>query len=132
MAGVAQLGRRRERAGSESTLKNLKKSDFSGRHERVKSVYVAGTKGIEIVTCSVGMKTYGLSDLLAKNPEIDAILREISCELGVEHIPATTRLALATLQTVFVLDSVNKRAEVLGSFKADAVKEDVREKFNDL
>ena len=98
----------------------------------VKACYVAGTKGIEIVTCNVGMKTYGLSDLLSKNAEIDAILKEIACELGVGHIPATTRLALATLQTVFVLDSVNKRAEVLGTFKGSAVNAEIADKFKDL
>jgi len=98
----------------------------------IKSVYVAGTKGIEIVTCNVGLRTYGLSDMLSKNAEIDSLLKEVSCELGVGHIPATTRLMLATLQTVFVLDSVNKRAEVLGTFKAGPVNADIQDKFKDL
>jgi len=78
------------------------------------------------------MKTYGLSDMLSKNTEIDALLKEVSCELGVGHIPATTRLMLATVQTVLVLDSVNKRAEVLGSFKAGPVNADIQDKFKDL
>ena len=98
----------------------------------VKSAYIAGVKGIEIVTTSAGMRTYGLADLLAKNPEVDSILKELQCELGIGTIPPAHRLALATISTVFVLDSVNKRAEVLGHFTAGPVKPDLETKFKDL
>ena len=98
----------------------------------VKSAYIAGVKGIEIVTTSAGMKTYGLADLLAKNQEVDSILKELQCELGIGTIPPAHRLALATISTVFVLDSVNKRAEVLGHFTAGPVKPDLETKFKDL
>ena len=98
----------------------------------VKSAYTMGVKGIEVATCSIGMKTYGLSELLSRNAEVDSILKEIQCELGVGTIPATHRLMLATISTVFVLDSVNKRAEVLGSFKKEPVAESVSNKYSDL
>ena len=98
----------------------------------VKSAYIAGVKGIEIVTCKAGMKTYGLSDLLAKNAEVDNILKELQCEMGIGSIPPAHRLALATISTCFVLDSVNKRAEVLGTFKQGAVNADIQTKFKDL
>ena len=98
----------------------------------VKSAYKMGVKGVEIATCSVGMKTYGLSDLLSKSKEIDDILKEIQCELGVGNLPAPARLAMATLSTVFVLDSINKRAEVLSTFKREAVNESITSKYGDL
>ena len=78
------------------------------------------------------MKTYGLSDLLSKNKEIDDILKEIQSEMGVGNLPAHVRLAMATISTVFVLDSVNKRAEVLGNFKKEAVNETIANKYGDL
>ena len=98
----------------------------------VKSAYTMGVKGIEVGTCAIGMKTYGLADLLSKNAEIDSILKEIQCELGVGTIPPGHRLMLATISTVFVLDSVNKRAEVLGSFKQEPVNETISSKYSDL
>ena len=98
----------------------------------VKSAYTMGVKGVEVGTCMAGMKTYGLADLLSKNAEIDSILKEIQCELGVGTIPPMHRLALATISTVFVLDSVNKRAEVLGSFKKERVAENIASKYHDL
>ena len=98
----------------------------------VKSAYTMGVKGIEVGTCMVGMRTYGLADLLSKNAEIDSILKEIQCELGVGTIPPMHRLALATISTVFVLDSVNKRAEVLGNFKKENTNPDVQMKYSDL
>ena len=98
----------------------------------VKSAYTMGVKGIEVGTCAIGMKTYGLADLLSKIAEIDSILKEIQCELGVGTIPPGHRLMLATISTVFVLDSVNKRAEVLGSFKKEPVNENISSKYSDL
>ena len=98
----------------------------------VKSAYTMGVKGVEVGTCMAGMKTYGLADLLSKNAEIDSILKEIQCELGVGTIPPMHRLALATISTVFVLDSVNKRAEVLGNFKKENTNPDVQMKYSDL
>ena len=98
----------------------------------VKSAYTLGVKGVEVGTCAIGMKTYGLSDLLSKNKEIDSILLELNCELGVGHLPAHVRLLMATVSTVFVLDSVNKRAEVLGNFKKEAVNSEITSKYGDL
>ena len=98
----------------------------------VKSAYTMGVKAIEVGTCMIKMKTYGLADLLSKNAEIDSILREIQCELGVGTIPPAHRLMLATISTVFVLDSVNKRAEVLGNFKQEPIAENISSKYSDL
>ena len=98
----------------------------------VKSAYTMACKGVEVGTCAIGMKTYGLADLLSKNKEIDSILLELNCELGVGNLPAHVRLAMATVSTVFVLDSVNKRAEVLSSFKKEAVNESIANKYGDL
>ena len=98
----------------------------------VKSAYTMGVKGIEVGTCMIGMKTYGLADLLSKNAEVDSILREIQCELGVGTIPPAHRLMLATISTVFVLDSVNKRAELLGNFKQEPIAENISSKYSDL
>ena len=98
----------------------------------VKSAYTLGVKCAEVGTCAIGMKTYGLSDLLSKNAEIDAILKEIQCEIGIGNLPAHTRLALATISTVFVLDSVNKRAEVLSAFKGEVVADSITAKYGDL
>ena len=98
----------------------------------VKGVYLAGIKGIEVGTCAVGVKSYGLTDLLSKSAEIDGLIKEVSCEMGVGHVPATTRLLLATMQTVFVLDSVNRRAELLGNFKQEPIAETISSKYSDL
>ena len=98
----------------------------------VKSAYTMGVKGIEVGTCMIGMKTYGLADLLSKNAEVDSVLKEIQCELGVGTIPPAHRLMLATISTVFVLDSVNKRAELLGNFKQEPIAENISSKYSDL
>ena len=98
----------------------------------VKSVYTMAVRGVEVGTTSLGMKTYGLCDLLSKNAEIDGILKELQCEMGVGHIPPHIRLGLATISTVFVLDSVNRRSEVLGNFKKESVNETIANKYGDL
>ena len=98
----------------------------------VKSAYTLSVKGVEVGTCAIGMKTYGLADLLSKNAEIDSILKEIQCEIGIGNLPAHARLAMATISTVFVLDSVNKRAEVLSAFKNESVAESITSKYGDL
>jgi hypothetical protein len=98
----------------------------------VKAAYIASVKGVEVASSFVGMKTYGLADLLSKNSEVDDLLKEVSCEMGVGHVPATTRLALATLRAVFVLDSMNKRAELLGAFKKEEVNVGIKNKYSDI
>ena len=91
-----------------------------------------GVRGIEVATTAAGMRTYGLCDLLSKNSEIDSILKELQCEAGVGHIPPHIRLGLATISTVFVLDSVNRRSEILGNFKKESVNETIANKYGDL
>ena len=98
----------------------------------VKSVYVAGVRGIEAATTMAGMKTYGLADLLSRNSEIDSILKELQAELGVGNIPPAHRLALATLSTVFVLDSSNRKAETLAGFKTSPVNVELKNRYGDL
>ena len=98
----------------------------------VKSVYVAGVRGIEAATTMAGMKTYGLADLLSRNSEIDSILKELQAELGCGNIPPSHRLALATLSTVFVLDSSNRNAETLAGFKTSPVNVELKNRYGDL
>ena len=98
----------------------------------VKGVYLAGVKGIEVVTSSAGAKTYGLTDILAQSAEIDGLLKECACELGVGHIPAHIRLAMATTQAVLVLDSTNRRAEALAGFKSAPVTPELKSRYGDL
>ena len=98
----------------------------------VKSVYVAGVRGIEAATTMAGMKTYGLADLLSRNSEIDSILTELQAELGVGNIPPAHRLALATLSTVFVLDSSNRKAETLAGLKTSPVNVELKNRYGDL
>ena len=98
----------------------------------VKSVYVAGVRGIEAATTMAGMKTYGLADLLSRNSEIDSILKELQAEMGVGNIPPAHRLALATLSTVFVLDSSNRKAETLAGFKTSPVNVELKNRYGDL
>ena len=98
----------------------------------VKGAYLAGVKGLEVATTSVGIKSYGITQILSQSAEIDSLLKEIACECGIGHIPATTRLALATLQTIFVLDSTNRRAEALAGFKAEPVNVELKGKYSDL
>ena len=98
----------------------------------VKSVYVAGVRGIEAATTMAGMKTYGLADLLSRNTEIESILKELQAEMGVGNIPPAHRLALATLSTVFVLDSSNRKAETLAGFKTSPVNVELKNRYGDL
>jgi len=98
----------------------------------VKSAYVAGVKGLEVGTCMAGMKCYGLSDLVARNAEIDGILKELQAEMGFGCIPPAQRLALATMSMCFMLDSSNRKAETLAGFKAAPVSVDLKSKFGDL
>ena len=98
----------------------------------VKSAYVAGVKGLEVGTCMVGMKTYGLADLVARNAEIDSILKEVQAELGIGTIPPMQRLALATMSVCFVLDSSNRKAEAMAGFKKEPVNVQLRTKYGDL
>ena len=99
----------------------------------VKSAYIMAVKGGEVAGCSVGLKVYGLSDLLARSSEIDQILKEIQCELPIlGHIKPGHRLALATFGAALALDSANRKSEVLGTFKAAPVAEAVSSKYQDL
>ena len=99
----------------------------------VKSAYLMGVKGFEVGGTAVGLKVYGLSDLLSRSAEVDSILKEIQCELPVlGHIGPGHRLALATFGAALALDSANRKAEVLGQFKAAPVNEAVSQKYGDL
>ena len=92
-----------------------------------------GVKGVEVTGCAVGLKVYGLSDLLSRSAEIESILRELQCELPViGHIGPGHRLALATFGAALALDSANRKAEVLGQFKQAPVSETVSQKYGDL
>ena len=99
----------------------------------VKNAYILGVKGLEVGGTAVGLKVYGLSDLLSRSAEIDSILKEIQCELPVlARIGPGHRLALATFGAALALDSANRKAEVLGNFKSAPVAEAVSNKYKDL
>ena len=99
----------------------------------VKSAYLMSVKGLEVGGTAVGLRVYGLSDLLSRSAEVDSILKEIQCELPVlGHIGPGHRLALATFGAALALDSANRKAEVLGQFKAAPVNEAVSQKYEDL
>ena len=92
-----------------------------------------GVKGLEVGGTAVGLKIYGLSDLLSRSAEVDSILKEIQCELPmIGHIGPGHRLALATFGAALALDSANRKSEVLGTFKAAPVSETVSSKYGDL
>ena len=101
-------------------------------HVIVKHSYLAMVRGIEMGTCSIQMRTYGLTDLLSKSAEIDSILKEVAAEMGVGAVPPTHRLALATIGAVLQLDSANKKAEVLAGFQKSAVNENIPLKYEGL
>ena len=101
-------------------------------HVLVKHSYLATVKGIEVGTCAIQMKTYGLTDLISKSSEIDSILKEVAAEMGIGAVPPAHRLALATIGAVLQLDSANRKAAVLASFKAEPVNEAINLKFGDL
>ena len=93
---------------------------------------LAVVKGVEVGSCTLGVKAYGLTEILSRSAEIDGLLKEVACELGVGHIPAHTRLLIATLQTVFVLDSANKKSEVVSGFKTASVAVELKNKYADI
>ena len=101
-------------------------------HVLVKHSYLALVKGVEIGTCAIQMKTYGLTELISKSSEIDSILKECAAEMGIGSVPPGHRLALATVGAVLQLDSANRRNEVLSGFKKEAVNEAIPMKYNDL
>ena len=100
-------------------------------HVLVKHSYLAAVKGIEVGTCAIQMKTYGLTDLISKSAEIDSILKEVAAEMGIGAVPPAHRLALATIGAVLQLDSANRKAAVLAGFKAEPVNEAINLKFGD-
>ena len=98
----------------------------------VKGAYLAGVKGVEIGTCAMGVRSYGLTQILSQSAEIDGLLKECSCELGIGFVPAHVRLAMATLQAVVVLDSANRKAEALAGFKNEPVQVELKAKYADI
>ena len=99
----------------------------------VKNAYIMSVKGLEVGATAVGAKVYGLSDMLSRSAEVDSILKEIQCELPLlGRIGPGHRLALATFGAALALDSANRKAEVLGQFKAAPVGEGVSQKYGDL
>lgn len=98
----------------------------------VKGAYLAGVKAVEIGTCAAGVKSYGLTEILSRSAEVDNLLKEVACEIGIGHVPAHVRLALATVQTVVVLDSSNRKAEALAGFKKEAVNPELKSRYGDL
>ena len=101
-------------------------------HVLVKHSYLALVKGVEIGTCAIKMKTYGLTELISKSSEIDSILKECAAEMGIGAVPPGHRLALATVGAVLQLDSANRRNEVLAGFKKEAINETIPLKYDDL
>ena len=101
-------------------------------HAVVKGAYTVGVKGVEILTTKVGMKTYGLSQMLSQSGEVDSILKELECEIGLGHVPPMQRLFFVTLSSAIVLDGANRRAEILGGFKKAEVSQEVAGKYKDL
>ena len=101
-------------------------------HVLVKHSYLAAVKGIEVGTCAIQMKTYGLTDLISKSSEIDSILKEVAAEMGIGAVPPAHRLALATIGAVLQLDSANRKAAVLAGFKSEQVNGNIHMKYEDL
>ena len=101
-------------------------------HTLVKHTYLAGVKALEVGTCAIAMKTYGLTQLISQNAEIDSILKEVAAEMGIGAVPPAHRLALATIGAVLALDSAQRRTEVLAGFKKEPVHDDIHMKYKDL
>ena len=97
-----------------------------------KNVYLGGVRALEVATCAASMKTYGLTQLCAQNAEINSILTELQCEIGLGRVPPGPRLALATIGACLALDSAQRKAAVLGDFKKAELNPEIANKFGDL
>jgi hypothetical protein len=107
---------------------NTKNSHAIFRH-----LYLTGVKGYEFAGNKVGMKLYGLADLLSKSPEVDQILKELECEYHITgSLKPEQRLLLVTASTSLVVDSLNRRSELLNKFGKDKVNEGLQAQFSDL
>ena len=98
----------------------------------VKHTYLAGVRGLEMATCAMGLKTYGLVSVLSANAEVDCALKQLAAEIGIGSVPPGHRLAIATIGAVLALDSANRRNETLSSFKKESVNENISMKYADL
>ena len=98
----------------------------------IKNVYLGGVKALEVASCAAHMKTYGLTQLVSQNAEINSILLELQAEIGIGHVPPGHRLAIATIGACIALDSAQRKAEILAGFKKEQVNPDLSAKFGDL
>ena len=97
-----------------------------------RSGYLTAVKGVELVGSKTGLRCYGLADALGKRVEVADLLKEIEAEVGIKYISPWKRLAFITVSTAVVLDGMNRRAELLATYKAEPVSPVLDEKYKDL
>ena len=97
-----------------------------------RSGYLTAVKGVELVGTKTGLRCYGLSDALGKSVEVADLLKEIEAEVGIKYISPWKRLAFITVTTAVVLDGMNRRAELLATYKSEPVNQVLDEKYKDL
>ena len=97
-----------------------------------RSGYLTAVKGVELVGTKTGLRCYGLSDALGKSAEVSDLLKEIEAEVGIKYVSPWKRLAFITVTTAVVLDGLNRRAELLATYKQEAVNPVLDERYKDL
>ena len=97
-----------------------------------RSGYLTAVKGVELVGTKTGLRCYGLADALGKSNEVSDLLKEIEAEVGIKYVSPWKRLAFITVTTAVVLDGMNRRAEVLATYKQEAVNPVLDERYKDL
>ena len=97
-----------------------------------RSGYLTAVKGVELVGTKTGLRCYGLADALGKSAEVSDLLKEIEAEVGIKYVSPWKRLAFITVTTAVVLDGLNRRAELLATYKQEAVNPVLDERYKDL
>ena len=97
-----------------------------------RSGYLTAVKGVELVGTKTGLRCYGLADALGKSAEVADLLRELEAEIGIKYVSPWKRLAFITVTTAVVLDGMNRRSELLATYKSEPVSPVLDEKYKDL
>ena len=97
-----------------------------------RSGYLTAVKGVELVGTKTGLRCYGLADALGKSAEVSDLLKEIEAEVGIKYVSPWKRLAFITVTTAVVLDGLNRRAELLATYKSEPVNPVLDERYKDL
>ena len=64
--------------------------------------------------------------------KVSDLLKEIEAEVGIKYVSPWKRLAFITVTTAVVLDGMNRRAELLATYKQEAVNPVLDERYKDL